>query len=368
MLCSLFRQAVAPLLVFGAVTAASSAPPTYRIVDIGVPDGYVSSSAAALNDKGEVIGRLYSSGQGDAYWSYFFWSSELGMRIWWDGAGKHLQPNPSGMNNRGKVVGMVQHERRVDTDAFVATKSGLRKLGQLQPGGRSWANTINDAGTAVGQATVDERFYAFRWTADTGMVDLHPEGAEESYAVDINARGDIASYYKIRRADLDTDALYIAADGTRTRLDCLLPDERGHTCLALNVNNLGQVVGYSSFIELVDGQWTLRYHPFVWSADTGSIDLTAGTPFADRMPRAGSINDLGQVVGSMQNLQGARNPAYWDPVEGWHDLVDLIDPDDPLLPRLAFVDPFPRINRWGHVLVTGRIDGIEHTLLLVPVR
>lgn len=368
MLIRLLRQAVASLLVLGGLASAWSAPPTYRIVDLGVPDGYVSSSAAALNDKGEVIGRLFSTGQGDAYWSYFFWSSRLGMRIWWDGDGKDLQPNPSGLNNRGKVVGMLQHERRVDAGAFVATKSGLRKLGQLQPGGRSGANAINDAGTVVGQATVDERFHAFRWTPESGMVDLHPEGAEESYAVDINARGDIASYYKIRRDDLDTDGLYIAADGTRTRLDCLLPDERGHTCLALNVNNLGQVAGYSSFIEEVDGQRVLRYHPFVWSADAGSIDLTAGTPFADRMPRAGSINDLGQVVGSMQNLQGARNPTYWDPVEGWHDLVTLVDPDDPLLPGLSFTDPFPRINRWGHVLITGRLDGAERTLLFVPVR
>lgn len=362
-----FGMGLALAAALGVMAPAWSLPPTYRIVDLGVPEGYQSSSARDFNDRGQVIGMLFHSDPPPAHRSYFLWSPEEGMRIW-DGTGKVTAPNPSGLNNRGKVVGMVQHERNTRTDAFVATKGGLRKLGQLQAGGRSAANAINDAGTVVGQATVDERFHAFRWTPQTGLVDLHTEGAQESYAVDINAHGDIASYYKIRRDDLDTDGLHIAADGTRTRLDCLVPDERGHTCLALGINNLGQVVGYSSFIEEIDGQKVLRYHPFVWSADGGSIDLTAGTLFADRLPHAGSINDRGQVAGSMQNLQGARNPTYWDPAEGWHDMVELIDPADPLLGRLSFINPFPRINRWGHVLVTGRIDGIEHALLLMPVR
>jgi probable HAF family extracellular repeat protein len=362
----LLRLGLATIAALGAWVSAWSAPPTYRIVDLGVPEGYESSSARNFNDKGQVLGMLFHSSPPPAYRSYFLWSPELGMTIW-DGAGQHTAPNPFGLNDRGKVVGMVQHERRPVSEAFVATKGGLRKLGQLEPGGSSVATSINDAGVIVGQATVGERFHAFRWTPEGGMVDLNPEGAEESYAPDINAEGAIAAWYKIRRDDLDYDGLYIAADGTATRLDCVVPDERGHTCLALGINNLDQVVGYSSFIEDVDGQRVVRYHPFVWSPTAGSTDLTAGTPFADRLAHAGSINDRGQVVGSMQSPTG-RNPTYWDPVEGWHDMVELIDPADPLLPRLSFGDPFPRINRWGHVLVTGRIDGIEHALLLLPLR
>jgi hypothetical protein len=119
---------------------------------------------------------------------------------------------------------------------------------------------------------------------------------------------------------------------------------------------------------VVDGQNVLRTHPFVWSAASGSLHLANGTPFFDRSPYATDINDSGQVVGSMQDLHGARGLFYWDTAEGMHDMAGLIDPNDPLLGRLSFTDPFPHVNRWGHVVVSGRIDGVEHALLLAPVR
>lgn len=360
------RRGLAPILFLGLVTCASAAPPVYRIVDLGVPEGYQSATGNSLNDKGEVVGMLFHAGLPENYRSYFLWSPGLGMRIW-DGAGKKdREPNPQGLNNRGKVVGRMQHEGRAHTDAFVATKGGLRKLGQLQPGGRSWANEINDAGVVIGQATVDERFHAFRWTAQGGMVDLQPAGALESYAGDINAAGAIAAWYRIQRESVDDDAIYIAPDGTVTQLDCLLPDDRSHQCHANGINNLDQVVGQSSFIEEIDGRKVYRQHAFLWSPQTGSIDLTRG--YEDRAPTAGSINDSGQVIGSMLSpIDGVRRTAYWDRVEGWHDLVDLIDPEDPLLPGLRLVSGGP-INRWGQVLVNAGLDNVGHALLLVPVR
>ena len=97
-------------------------------------------------------------------------------------------------------------------------RGALTSLGQLQPGGRSWASAINDAGVVVGQASVDERDHAFRWTPDAGMVDLNPPDAEESYAPGIDDKGAIVAWYwTVAR---DARGLYIAADGTSTRLDC----------------------------------------------------------------------------------------------------------------------------------------------------
>lgn len=363
MLSQHLRSGVALTLALALPAAARAAPPTYRIVDLGVPEGYQSSTGNDLNDKGQVVGMLFHAGLPENYRSYFVWSPELGMRIW-DGAGKHMEPNPEGLNNRGKVAGRLQHENSSHTDAFVATKGGLRKLGQLQPGGRSWASAINDAGVVVGQASVDERDHVFRWTPDAGMVDLNPPDADESYAPGINDQGAIVAWYwTVAR---DAQGLYIAADGTSTRLDCLVPDERSRRCYAVGIDNLDQVVGRSSFIEEIDGRRVERQHAFLWSPQTGSIDLTRGTSYEDTRPEAVGVNDSGQVVGAME-IDGGRHPTYWDRVEGWHDMVELIDPADPLLPRVRLASSVS-INRWGQVLVKGSVDGAEHALLLTPVR
>jgi hypothetical protein len=61
------------------------------------------------------------------------------------------------------------------------------------------------------------------------------------------------------------------------------------------------------------------------------------------------------------------HPTYWDRVEGSHDLVELIDPADPRLPRVRLASSVS-INRWGQVLVKGSVDGAEHALLRTPVR
>ena len=109
--------------------------------------------------------------------------------------------------------------------------------------------------------------------------------------------------------------------GTLIDLGSLGGTGHGFGNLALNINNPGQVVGYS------DLKGNANFHGFLWARGTGMRDL--GTLTGDVNSLALGINDAGDVVGA--SLDAMFNPrAYLWKNGAMTDLNTLIPPGSPL--------------------------------------
>jgi probable HAF family extracellular repeat protein len=171
----------------------------------------------------------------------------------------------------------VSHEQLID-------------LGSLDPRpglADSLGLAVNDQGTVVGSSSDGEgRYHAFRWQADTGMVDLNPSCEASSIAYDVNDLGEVVGSmsmdgsdgYRYRRA-----VLWDAGNGVHE-----LGTFGGSSSYASTINNRGQVIGEA------DDEAGLPV-PFIWEAKTGMTKIELPPHYGLTMA---GINDSGVVVGT----------------------------------------------------------------------
>jgi probable HAF family extracellular repeat protein len=183
------------------------------------------------------------------------------------------------INNFGHVVGFYENVDPETWDSqtrsfFWSQRAGVIDLGTV---GGYWTRAvdINDRDEVVGWSRMsDGSRRAFLWTPWDGMVDI---GAPSGFVpTAINNLGDMVG--QMGMATLRT------RDGRFVSLGTLGGPDSG----ALDINDRGQVVGWSA----TDGPYSPR-HPFVWSAETGMVDLHEFGPVAAGAAR---INNHGQVA------------------------------------------------------------------------
>ncbi len=128
----------------------------------------------------------------------------------------------------------------------------------------------------------------------------------------------------------------------------------GEQILITDVNDLGQVVGYSP------ANASSKEHAFVSAPDAGAFtDL--GVLFRNTSSSASAINDAGVVVGTNTTHNGANVAFVYTLASGMQDLNTLINPDL----NFHFEDAID-INERGQILATGDLDSRFHTYLLTP--
>lgn len=196
--------------------------------DLGLPCG-TESFASDINDAGTVVG---SCGNGPS------------NGVMWTVLGTKVVVPPSNARNLG----------------FEAVNNSEIAVGNM---------TIRGPGGAV---------HAIRYSNATGVVDLHPPGANyvDSDARSINDQGVIVGYVTL--PSLARHVAMWSATNVFTDLGSL-----GGNGDALGVNNAGTVVGWSEDI----GSTT---RPFVWQPTTGMV---AGPVDG----QASAISDRGRIVG-----------------------------------------------------------------------
>ncbi len=165
------------VLVTSPADAVSQVRP-WRVVDLGI-DGFAIPHA--INDRGHVVGEIYSPGHTRA----FFWRD-----------GKLVDLNVGGVesaafdvNNQDAVVGYRTNERN-EPRAFLWQNGRTTDLGVLPGGWVSTATAINDRGLVVGSSNVADNYgeHAFLWRNGV-MSDLSNE--PYSGARDINDAGQV---------------------------------------------------------------------------------------------------------------------------------------------------------------------------------
>ena len=228
------------------------------------------------------------------------------------------------LNDRGNVVGGSTTATGV-VHAFLWTPAtGMEDLGTLG-GPFSTATAINDYGVIVGYSTVndgDDTYHAFAWLPQRGMVDLGP-----GQAFDVNNRGQIVGVdpqgavmwrpgrRTIRLVDVtgpfsDADGLNefsiavgsLMNDGYVTKVfgtrAIALAAIRG--CAPADINNIRAVAGYDR---------DAGPRAFLWTAAGGLEHLQS---LGGSYSQASAINDFGHIVGWSDRLgaSGVR-AALW---------------------------------------------------------
>ena len=209
------EQSAAQLTVANSVprtsVVISSGTHTIKITDLGLPPGYVSARALAINNLGQVVGMATDSSfvQHRIIWDRGTFielpnfdpsstavpegindarevvgsepiGANLEYGVYWDAAGhvSALQPIPGGpvthvnghgINNSGQLVGFSQ-EGGPGRSHAVRWPNGLsapQDLGFLGSGQFSEAHGINDLGEVVGAADNGTVIHAFLWQNGT---------------------------------------------------------------------------------------------------------------------------------------------------------------------------------------------------------
>ena len=248
------REAVGTSATADGVSHAVLWDAAGRIHDLGTLPGYTDSTALAINRRGQVVGYAFNKPLG---------LSSLLLRparafLWEGGRMRDLGTLPGcpssrayAINDAGQIAGWVlTADQR--THAMLWEDGVMLDLGTFADGRLSVATALNDAGQVVGSATHPRsRVSAFLWQ-DGVMSDLgRLPGDRYSKALGVNDRGQAVG---ISRPDDNVNGtggrpfVWDAVDGMRdlmalVRLTNRQRTEFAHTCMALSINNQGQILG-----------------------------------------------------------------------------------------------------------------------------
>jgi len=309
----------------------------YEILKLEGGESYADTQATAINEQGQVVGMQSSNGVFSALWtngtSGSLWGrgtaadiNDEGVATGVDGdyADPLLSYNilpavclidgvlhqlgattgrngsiPASINSDGDIVGVSYYRelgpfytQSTNQEAFLYQNEQMTSLGTLTGDTTSYAHAINDQGQIVGISQGDA-IHAFLWengamTELDTLDDLLTGG--DTIAVldlDINNEGQVLVSYRTTNG---ASGAYIYENAARTLLDDGFPTDG--TVSATAINDLGQVVGTIDNASDWDGEG------FLWEdgAVTALLELLPdNTDWESVNPR--DINDAGQIVG-----------------------------------------------------------------------
>jgi len=275
-------------------------------------DLYADAFAQGINASGTVVGISYENGQPHGE----IWSAAGNVDL---GAGVFAM----GINDPGVVIGGNGH-------AFALVNGAYLDLGVLPGGSWSAAYGINNAGIVVGYGdTGSGAFRGFISTPGGGMQELGTLGGTNSYAMAVNAGGEVAGH---STTSAGYDHAFLAIGAFLHDLGTL----GGTNSYAYGINDAGEVVGYSFLANGAE-------HAFLYTAG-GMLDLNSllAPSSGWQLWEAYGINNSGQIVG--EGLYNGQVHAFrLDPVQSASS-TSTPEPSSTWLLATALLILLPRIR------------------------
>ena len=236
------------------------------LISLGILSEGPQYSGSAINDRGTIVGGIYTMPQN--YATPFLWAQEEGL-VDLETLGGDDGAYPYDINNHNEVVGYSSMPGGGDHACLWASNGDISDLGDLGSV-LSSVNAINELGQAVGYSETNSNpaHLAFSWTTEEEMVPL--VGLVEnhsSFAYGINNKGQIVGgshhevpygilweegvLYDLRKLVIDAsewDSLYVPSwDKTLGvshlgALSEILSWEGLYD--AFSINEVGEIIGY----------------------------------------------------------------------------------------------------------------------------
>ncbi|WP_161557463.1 DUF3466 family protein [Acidisarcina polymorpha] len=349
---TIMRSTCVVLWSLGASSALThclgqSAPPRYKVLDLGPSLVRTLVDTPGLNARGDVA--LWRSTNGNDIQAFLLQTTHA-VEI--PGLRDFPLVFPADISNDETVVGLVQASGDMRFTRAFRWKPGQHP--EILPplnGKASDATANNAAGEIVGEAQVSGgAYHAVLWHNRT-PVDLGVLAAGDySKARDINNRSTVVGEANTTpNGKLHAFVWEKASSKMRQ-----LPDPPGSTfCSAQAINDSGEVIGSCDLAHGIA-------HGVLWR-DEKVVDLgSVGEDADDSVSTALDINIHTQIVGSSEIADGKQRAFLWE--HGTlQNLNEMIPPHSGWLLLVA-----SRINDAGEILGRGYYrDGI-HSFLLLP--
>lgn len=308
----------------GSIAVQATAGGTFRAITMdGIPTA-TSSSAAAINDSGRVVGTYTDGRDGTTHAFVATNGVAADLRMVDDARSRGASTQGVAINSSGQVLGNAQLR---DGSRLVYRSSGGGEVAAITlPGGslNGSAGGINSRGTVVGSYINQvglSRVFVADGIAATELVAANSGlgFGGNTYGVAINDGRAIAGYGDFGGA---SHAFFVSGAG---RMVDIGVTGGFNSSIALGMNNQGQVVGSLSS----NGT---NAHAFIWDQGAGLFDLNGLLGAADRaswvLTSATGINDGAQIAGQGY-INGQLHGFLLSPIPG----------SEPFLPTFAVPTP-----------------------------
>jgi len=380
---------VSAALAAGSASAQGAKPAQYSVTDLGTLGGTYSYSYS-INNAGAIAGGAATPEQVDGFGQTAF--------VWYHGRIASLGtlggPDCPMCNSENATVSMagtsvvLSETATPDPNgedfcgfgthrqclAGVWMNGGLKALPTLSGGHNSQAYFINKMGQAVGFSETGVadancampfqifRFEGVKWDTNGVPQPLRPlPGDTVSFALGINDAGQAVGVsglcsnttFPPNGPPSGPHAVVWDANGNPTEI-ASLPGAAGNN-VASTTNNLGDVAGNQA---VSDG----TNHGFLWSAETGLVDVMMPETFLTVIPCCHSINESRQITGFAVNENGPLGFVWQNGT--FTDLNTVLTAGSPW-----YIFNTASINSAGQIAATGFNfnTGEAHAVLLSPL-
>ncbi|GET42619.1 DUF3466 family protein [Microseira wollei] len=302
----------------GLATSQRADAISFSLTDLGTLGGN-NIYARDINELGQVVGSSNTANGGNRA---FLWDNSSGMinldppRNYYGYDDRSGSTYATAINDLGQVVGNRVNNYG-EKPFFWDKSSGMIELSPPRAlYGYAFATAINNLGQMLGNSYTYFSGYgqnrAFVWEKGSDMINLGTLGSgyygfSYTYGKAINDLGQVVGYSST--TDGQDRAFLWEKNSGMINLGTL----GGNYSIATAINNYGQVIGSSN---TANGQ----YRAFVWEKSSGMSDLgTLGGGYSI----ATAINNYGQVIGGSTTADGQSRPFFWDKSSGMVNLGTL---------------------------------------------